>query len=803
MPPNNPPLSSSTLTLRYFPLRWRAEGARFILLATHAPFTDETPSWPSAQTQQPLSQLPVLIERTPDSSSDYLLSDSVAIEYYLARRAGLVVDSGLRDSAREMELRNQMEDLHIRLAIYIYGAEAGREMAADRFMRLAKSFVDYHEGVLARNGSNGHYFGSRTTYVDISLYLLLLLIRRRHEVDLPGREDVFSKDKAPGINRVYRAVKEDALSRPIIIIVIMQPATRPSPPAFIKPLPSPPPTITHRIMASSPAPSAGRPSLWTRSAERKMTRLYVYTTLPLETIVRVVHWRDPESSPGIDSANRKLRSLLDKEPRWLHPRDESDMCRRLAELSNSPTRTNNDSPSSPISSGSDNSRPGPPSVFPPRVPSGDGSVFIPFLRQTTWLSTSTDCSTGSFRDRLPQYSRPLNRHCLCRDHMDDVISPWLVPEGITTLGHAISESGPTSLEHLTARDSVGNTLLHFIAARCRLDLLSAMLRSGCCQRLLRESNAGGQTFLLVIASTHLRDASRFLEFLILATACGADVHARDVYGRSVFHMLRLARHGPETIRRIALHFPGPAPDSRDAFGLVPTASDPIYHLGPVISSSAPEPDLTIQSHNLHIISRSLDNPSFQDIHGRNALHILATTSLSPASIALRLTNHKRHHPTHQLDSSRPRLQLRHELLLGLLQAGVPPNHYDSAGETPLMAFAAHLPEDDDYKMGPLIIDLLIRHGADVNARNRAGETALHVAVRHGRKLAIRSLVRHGASVHARDARGRSLLDVADAIMAACVSGSQYAHYEACRAWLSGDEGKAIQRPGLLDEWGFA
>ncbi|KAF4589820.1 glutathione S-transferase [Ophiocordyceps camponoti-floridani] len=170
----------------------------------------------SKRVQQPLSQLPVLVERTPDSDSDFVLSDSVAIEFYLAGRADLLVDSGLRDSAREMELRNQMEDLHVRLAIYIYGAEAGREMAADKFKRLAKSFVDYHEEMLSRNGSNGHYFGSRTTYVDISLYLLLLLIRRPHEVHLPGREDMFSKDKAPGINRVYRAVKEDPLARPYV-----------------------------------------------------------------------------------------------------------------------------------------------------------------------------------------------------------------------------------------------------------------------------------------------------------------------------------------------------------------------------------------------------------------------------------------------------------------------------------------------------------------------------------------------------------------------------------------------------------
>src|SRR6478609_3229822 len=40
-----------------------------------------------------------------------------------------------------------------------------------------------------------------------------------------------------------------------------------------------------------------------------------------------------------DSANKKLNAMLDKEPRWLHPKTNTDMDRRVAELSNSPTRS--------------------------------------------------------------------------------------------------------------------------------------------------------------------------------------------------------------------------------------------------------------------------------------------------------------------------------------------------------------------------------------------------------------------------------------------------------------------------------
>ncbi|PFH60261.1 hypothetical protein XA68_11248 [Ophiocordyceps unilateralis] len=670
------------------------------------------------------------------------------------------------------------------------------------------------------------------------------------------------------------------------------------------------PSLPSPAEAGSPsAASAGRPSLWTRSAERKLARLYVYTTLPLETIVKLVHSRQREAGPGIDSANRKLRSLLDKEPRWLHPRNESDMGRRLTELSNSPTRTaaadgsptadeymflspfdiplqSSASPMSfrsepfePIAHSSDwqhhrgiSQPPFRSSASPGNAT--DGAAFVPFLRQTTYLSTSTACTTGSFRQMLPQYSEPyvlavkrlvkrftapimaraglrsdpemvapasgphtffcdahplpghlLYRdmfipgcpchslpgshrwhHCVCRDRIDNFVSPWIAPDGMTAVGHRIRDSGPTRLD-VSARDSVGNTVMHFVAARGRLELLFRILPSSPCGPLLNERNTGGQSFLHVISRSHMRDVAQFQRLLLLASRHGVDVYAPDVYGRTIFHVLRLAGHSPDTVARIASQFHGEIVDRRDAFGLVPTA-DPMDFEPDSSPDAIQEPELAIETQRLAMIGLALENPWVQDAEGRNGLHCLAVAILSPASLALKcgLTpapedrRGNRHDPSQVIDSSSARLEARYELAKGLLEAGVDPNQYDLAGNTPIMAFAAELPEDDDYKIGPNILALLIEHGARVDARNRAGETALHVAVRHGRKLATRTLIHNKASVHVRDARGRSLLEVADAMTEACGSGSEYAHYEACRAWLSGDMGKAVQKPELLDEW---
>ncbi|KAG7126412.1 Acyl-CoA-binding domain-containing protein 2 like [Verticillium longisporum] len=120
-----------------------------------------------------------------------------------------------------------------------------------------------------------------------------------------------------------------------------------------------------------------------------------------------------------------------------------------------------------------------------------------------------------------------------------------------------------------------------------------------------------------------------------------------------------------------------------------------------------------------------------------------------------------------------------------------------------MAFVARLPEDGDHKGPVVILEKLIDNGARIEARNRQGETALHVAVRCGRKLAVRTLVKRGASVHARNAAGRSVLDVADSRMFwSRNQEKEYSHYEACRAWLSGEEARAVQQPTVAQEWAW-
>jgi ankyrin repeat protein len=65
------------------------------------------------------------------------------------------------------------------------------------------------------------------------------------------------------------------------------------------------------------------------------------------------------------------------------------------------------------------------------------------------------------------------------------------------------------------------------------------------------------------------------------------------------------------------------------------------------------------------------------------------------------------------------------------------------GQTTLLHDAALKGHDD-------IIELLLKHHADVDSRNAQGATALHDAALAGQRAAAETLIKHGAAVNARD-----------------------------------------------------
>lgn len=420
------------------------------------------------------------------------------------------------------------------------------------------------------------------------------------------------------------------------------------------------------------------------------------------------------------------------------------------------------------------------------------------------------------------------KNCLCRPTEAASASIWVSGTGLSERGARLLQPGTATPADFNEVDVFGNSLIHLLAARDadHAYILQLAARGVPCYA----RNTAGQTFLHLLDPSWLsdRDGAPLVQLLRVFREDPEFLLARDRYGRTLFHALRSKIDDPAPLARVlrALN----VRLSRDAFGVVPSfeAETPAKPLRRALTSvtsggaaeeaaSLPrsprlryETDFAIQGRLLAFVYQCRTEPHLEDAQGRNGLHALAAAVLSDTSVLLNAQGagphsskkRKREAPgcKKELDSSTDRLELREGLTQGLLAAGVDPNAYDAEGNTPLMAFCAQLPEDDDYKVPVSILQRLLDRGADPHARNRRGETALHVAVRRGRKLAVRTLVRAGANVHVRDASGRGVLDVCDDGMAMEGEGDGgYMRLEACRAWLSG-QGRAVQDPGVLGEW---
>jgi len=97
----------------------------------------------------------------------------------------------------------------------------------------------------------------------------------------------------------------------------------------------------------------------------------------------------------------------------------------------------------------------------------------------------------------------------------------------------------------------------------------------------------------------------------------------------------------------------------------------------------------------------------------------------------------------------------------LLDWGARVDLEDREGDSALMGAAAAFCSSEAGRQAQVaIIQLLIRHGADPNARNHIGETPLMTLTTYGNLAAVQVLLSSGARTELRDQNGRSALDYA-------------------------------------------
>ena len=169
---------------------------------------------------------------------------------------------------------------------------------------------------------------------------------------------------------------------------------------------------------------------------------------------------------------------------------------------------------------------------------------------------------------------------------------------------------------------------------------------------------------------------------------------------------------------------------------------------------------------------------FEDFYGRNCLHVAADKTQKPSQV-----------------SEQSFMDSRLSLVRDLLSIGVELDHHDNWGETPLMTHIRTLPSQDN-----IILELLYS-GADINSRNKQGETVLHISIKLGDIIGTKALLaqRAAVNVHVRTWKGQGLLAVAvDARRLAKDDVGLYAKITTCMALVI-DAG-AIMAPTIFDEW---
>ncbi|RYO83386.1 hypothetical protein DL766_010610 [Monosporascus sp. MC13-8B] len=386
-----------------------------------------------------------------------------------------------------------------------------------------------------------------------------------------------------------------------------------------------------------------------------------------------------------------------------------------------------------------------------------------------------------------------------------------------------------------ATDDFGNTAFHFIAARCSPQALLDHVRppsgqleaSGQLGATICSRNTAGQTLLHVLNRLWYGECSSSLSELLAALdRYKFDALATDVYGRSFFHLLRENRVSHERIRELAHPFDMKSLNRRDAFGRKPMDSRSagrfrraiaIHRLYPgrptALTIPTEDPgDARIRPNTglLKIVTDAIrvdgqPNPGSEDSDGRNAFHCLAEVVLGTRSIE----DHARPPSMKRKlgNDMEPKLQegplsYRLELLEGVINARVDVNHYDKTGLTPLMAFVKHTRDGTrgDRELR-LIITRLVEAGADMEARNRRGETALYMAARLGKQVALDRLIELGANVYVRSASGLNALEaIGQALKAATNETHLYARLHACNGILAGHLGEKWEGVTALEEW---
>ncbi|XP_061169143.1 ankyrin-3-like [Saccostrea echinata] len=153
------------------------------------------------------------------------------------------------------------------------------------------------------------------------------------------------------------------------------------------------------------------------------------------------------------------------------------------------------------------------------------------------------------------------------------------------------------------------------------------------------------------------------------------------------------------------------------------------------------------------------NINSEDNDGNTALHASAYYNSNAECMSVLLNNKADVNVCNQKGTTPMMMALQKlfitkEMIQTLVDHGADVNARDNDGEH-VLHYAAM------YSEGFFVLPLLLEHGADVNIRNEYGRTALHESCYHGCLKAVKVLLKYGADVSIRSEDGLTALDIAN------------------------------------------
>ncbi|KAG9066577.1 Glutathione S-transferase S1 [Linnemannia hyalina] len=182
-----------TYKLMYLDIGSVGATARDIMAFGKANWSSYVPNekdWNEGKIPAPFKVLPVLTVSSPSNGKEVVISESVPVDHFLAKRFNLLGNNEWEEYTIKAVYNNihHFRERSLTTMSYTFGDKKHR---LEHYLKVViPNFIGDHEFHLRANGSNGHYLGDKLSLADIHLVSLM-----DHFLTLPVADDVIAQFK--------------------------------------------------------------------------------------------------------------------------------------------------------------------------------------------------------------------------------------------------------------------------------------------------------------------------------------------------------------------------------------------------------------------------------------------------------------------------------------------------------------------------------------------------------------------------------------------------------------------------------